>query len=286
MFSMAGSIPAAGRVSVWPNPTGRIGQTLTRSATILSSAPSCGTGPTIGRPKGDGAPPFGGAPPSVARAVSRILFRRADFRRAAGAAISLPALRRDPSFPVVRLIPGAFARAAQAPALSCTARGFSCPRCRHRGGGLLPRHFTLSRPKAAGVFSVTLSVAAGLRRRRPVFRRARCSMVSGLSSRGALAGAASGRRTLATDNLGGKWGDVKTGRAGQSPTASPGFRARSAGAFGYGDVRDRAWMISISPGWVTLRLGSGHGTTLTRCPKCSATAVSSVASCPPSIQRR
>ena len=46
------------------------------------------------------------------------------------------------------------------PVLSCTAWGFSCPRTCVRGGGLLPRLFTLAFPLArkGGLFSVTLSV--------------------------------------------------------------------------------------------------------------------------------
>ncbi len=30
------------------------------------------------------------------------------------------------------------------PIWSCSGRGLPCPRCRHRGGGLLPRRFTLT----------------------------------------------------------------------------------------------------------------------------------------------
>jgi len=30
------------------------------------------------------------------------------------------------------------------PIWPCTARGLPCPRCRHRGGGLLPHLFTLT----------------------------------------------------------------------------------------------------------------------------------------------
>ena len=51
------------------------------------------------------------------------------------------------------------------PVLSCTAWGFSCPLACARGGGLLPRLFTLTRrlAPAGGLFSVTLSVAQGFR---------------------------------------------------------------------------------------------------------------------------
>ena len=51
------------------------------------------------------------------------------------------------------------------PVLSCTAWGFSCPLACARGGGLLPRLFTLTRRLApeGGLFSVTLSVDRGFR---------------------------------------------------------------------------------------------------------------------------
>jgi len=51
------------------------------------------------------------------------------------------------------------------PVLSCTAWGFSCPLACARGGGLLPRLFTLTRRLApvGGLFSVTLSVGRGFR---------------------------------------------------------------------------------------------------------------------------
>jgi len=56
--------------------------------------------------------------------------------------------------------------AASSPVLSCTAWGFSCPLGYPRGGGLLPRLFTLTRGQSllrrlssGGLFSVTLSVA-------------------------------------------------------------------------------------------------------------------------------
>src|SRR5467141_1550011 len=64
------------------------------------------------------------------------------------------------------------------PIWPCTTRGFPCPRCRHRSGGLLPHLFTLAKRcehfedvsqvslcdatalhSAGGLFSVALSVA-------------------------------------------------------------------------------------------------------------------------------
>ena len=69
----------------------------------------------------------------------------------------------------MRLLPGscpAFARPARRrlPVMSCTTWGFSCPRDCSRGGGLLPRRFTLALPLAkGGLFSVTLSVAPDFR---------------------------------------------------------------------------------------------------------------------------
>ena len=53
--------------------------------------------------------------------------------------------------------------------LSCTTRGLSCPVACAPGGGLLPRLFTLTADLATrgGMFSVTLSVATGLRRPPP-----------------------------------------------------------------------------------------------------------------------
>jgi len=55
------------------------------------------------------------------------------------------------------------------PVLSCTTWGFSCPRACARGGGLLPRLFTLAAGlrRVGGMFSVTLSVEAGFRRLLP-----------------------------------------------------------------------------------------------------------------------
>src|SRR5712692_2696456 len=64
------------------------------------------------------------------------------------------------------------------PIWPCTTRGFPCPRCCHRGGGLLPHLFTLAKRcerfedvpqvflrdatvlrSAGGIFSVALSVS-------------------------------------------------------------------------------------------------------------------------------
>lgn len=56
------------------------------------------------------------------------------------------------------------------PVLSCTTWGFSCPLAYARGGGLLPRLFTLTNPALArggGLFSVTLSVGWGFRSNLP-----------------------------------------------------------------------------------------------------------------------
>ena len=67
-------------------------------------------------------------------------------------------------------IAGAWKRAGDPPpVLSCTTRGFSCPGARATGGELLPRLFTLTPAVAGqgGLFSVTLSVAAGLGRAAP-----------------------------------------------------------------------------------------------------------------------
>ena len=93
------------------------------------------------------------------------------------------------------------------PIWSCTTRGLPCPRCCHRGGGLLPHLFTLTDDAnhskmsrrfclqaitglrfAGGIFSVALSVALpfpaappGVTRRVALLRLRR--VVSGLSSR-------------------------------------------------------------------------------------------------------
>jgi len=55
------------------------------------------------------------------------------------------------------------------PVLSCTTWGFSCPLAYARGGGLLPRLFTLADRLApgGGLFSVTLSVGWGFRSNLP-----------------------------------------------------------------------------------------------------------------------
>jgi len=55
------------------------------------------------------------------------------------------------------------------PVRSCTARGLSCLLDYSRSGGLLPRRFTLIRPKPDGLFSVTLSVDPGFRTGSPAF---------------------------------------------------------------------------------------------------------------------
>jgi hypothetical protein len=59
-------------------------------------------------------------------------------------------------------------QAARSSVLSCTTWGFSCPRDCSRGGGLLPRLFTLApRQARGGLFSVTLSVGGDFRSRLP-----------------------------------------------------------------------------------------------------------------------
>ena len=73
----------------------------------------------------------------------------------------------------LRLIPGGFSSAFAAeraggpvpPVLSCTTWGFSCPLACARGGGLLPRLFTLAAELSpgGGLFSVTLSVGWSFR---------------------------------------------------------------------------------------------------------------------------
>ena len=64
-----------------------------------------------------------------------------------------------------RLAPRVRAGNPVPPVLSCTAWGFSCPRTCARGGGLLPRLFTLATRLApgGGLFSLTLSVGTGFR---------------------------------------------------------------------------------------------------------------------------
>jgi len=69
----------------------------------------------------------------------------------------------------MRLAPQVRAGNPDPPVLSCTAWGFSCPRACVRGGGLLPRLFTLTLRLAptGGLFSVTLSVDGSFRPRPP-----------------------------------------------------------------------------------------------------------------------
>ena len=61
--------------------------------------------------------------------------------------------------------PGVLRRAEPAvgtvdsPIWPCSARGLPCPDRRRSSGGLLPHHFTLTRPKPGGIFSVALSLA-------------------------------------------------------------------------------------------------------------------------------
>src|SRR6267154_3160130 len=108
--------------------------------------------------------------------VSRILCRTQTAKRPAHAAIiplvpvSLPG---SGSLPEGFIEPGRLSP----PIWPCTTRGFPCPRCHHRGGGLLPHLFTLAKRRehfedvsqvslcdatalhsAGGLFSVALSV--------------------------------------------------------------------------------------------------------------------------------
>jgi hypothetical protein len=50
------------------------------------------------------------------------------------------------------------------PIWPCTTRGFPCPRCHHRGGGLLPHLFTLAKRREhfVGVSQVSLCDATAL----------------------------------------------------------------------------------------------------------------------------
>jgi len=80
------------------------------------------------------------------RDVSRILFPRSG-----GGYLSSPAVARGLERPT---------RPRDGPShvglvWPCSGWGLPCPRCRHRGGELLPRLFTLA--LAGGVFSVALS---------------------------------------------------------------------------------------------------------------------------------
>ena len=109
--------------------------------------------------------------------VSRILCRTQTEKQPARAAIiplvpvSLPG---SSSLPEGFIEPGRLSP----PIWPCTTRGFPCPRCYHRSGGLLPHLFTLAKRRehfvgvsqvslcdatalhsAGGLFSVALSVA-------------------------------------------------------------------------------------------------------------------------------
>ena len=74
-------------------------------------------------------------------------------REAATIYLVLPLLEESSGQPGDRL-------GALCPAIwPCTGWGLPCPRCHHRGGELLPRHFTLILPyRKDGVVSVALSV--------------------------------------------------------------------------------------------------------------------------------
>lgn len=80
----------------------------------------------------------------------------------------------------VQLLPGVIAGRRPFPCLSCIAWGLPGLLCYHRSGGLLPHLFTLT--LAGGLFSVALSVDPVLRPGLPGFHRARCLVMSGLSS--------------------------------------------------------------------------------------------------------
>ncbi len=66
-------------------------------------------------------------------------------------------------------------QAVQTSVLSCTTWGLSCPLNCSWGGELLPRHFTLAvtkpKPRAGGIFSVTLSVDVSLKKTPPPLSR-------------------------------------------------------------------------------------------------------------------
>jgi len=109
--------------------------------------------------------------------VSRILCRTQTAERSAHAAIIplvLVSLPGSSSLPEGTNEPGRLSP----PIWPCTTRGFPCPRCHHRSGGLLPHLFTLAKRcehfedvsqvslcdatalhSAGGLFSVALSVA-------------------------------------------------------------------------------------------------------------------------------
>ena len=84
----------------------------------------------------------------------------------------------------VQLLPGVIAGRRPFPCLSCIARGLPCLPCCLGSGGLLPHLFTLT--LAGGLFSVALAVPPPLRAGSPPFQRARCLVMSGLSSTGFL----------------------------------------------------------------------------------------------------
>jgi len=83
----------------------------------------------------------------------------------------------------MRLIPGDSDRTSRpSPVMSCTTRGLPCLLSYPWSGGLLPHLFTLTPTSRSGLFSAALSVLLGLNPTIPRFHKARCSIVSGLSS--------------------------------------------------------------------------------------------------------
>ncbi len=67
----------------------------------------------------------------------------------------------------------------EVPIRHCSRWGLPCRPCYQRRGGLLPHRFTLTCPKAGGLFSVALSLGLPP----PGVTRHRCLVESGLSSR-------------------------------------------------------------------------------------------------------
>lgn len=127
------------------------------------------------REKWSGAPRCGERPRFVT-AVSRILSSRSACADGLNGHLSCPLFAERTALAGCDQYPEgsvAFARDRAGdpclPVLSCTTWGFSCPRACARGGGLLPRLFTLAAGlrRVGGMFSVTLSVEAGFRRLLP-----------------------------------------------------------------------------------------------------------------------
>lgn len=122
----------------------------------------------------------GGAPcekrPRFVTAVSRILSNRPACAGGLNGHLSCPRLAERTAIAGCDQYPDGSSALARDragdpchPVLSCTTWGFSCPRACVRGGGLLPRLFTLAAGlrRVGGIFSVTLSVGVGLGRHLP-----------------------------------------------------------------------------------------------------------------------